>query len=68
MFYLIYLFQDREIKRQQTVIMKQQEKERRKQHLMMIRALESQRKAEVCQLISLPNTLKMHCSKPVLRT
>lgn len=37
---------DREMKRQQTVILKQQEKERRKQHLMMIRALESQRKAE----------------------
>lgn len=35
------------MKRQQTVILKQQEKERRKQHLMMIRALESQRKAEV---------------------
>ena len=38
------------MKRQQTVILKQQEKERRKQHLMMIRALESQRKAEVCHL------------------
>ena len=35
------------MKRQQTVILKQEEKERRKQHLMMIRALESQRKAEV---------------------
>ena len=41
------IFKEREMKRQQTVILKQQEKERRKQHLMMIRALESQRKAEV---------------------
>ena len=39
------------MKRQQTVILKQQEKERRKQHLMMIRALESQRKAEVCVVV-----------------
>ena len=39
------------MKRQQTVILKQQEKERRKQHLMMIRALESQRKAEVCVIM-----------------
>ena len=40
------------MKRQQTVLLKQQEKERRKQHLMMIRALESQREAEVCLVIS----------------
>ena len=40
--------QERELKRQQAVLLKQQEKEQKKQQQMMIRAIESQRKQEVC--------------------
>ena len=44
---VLFITQEREMKRQQAEAMKSQEKERRKQHMMMVRALESQRKAEV---------------------
>ena len=47
-FYFFFFPQERELKRQQAVLLKQQEKEQKKQQQMMIRAIESQRKQEVC--------------------